>query len=58
MEDEKLKEIGLLKGKSQDYRDGFFAAINLYSDMKAAFLRGMIGQQVTVEEHGRQTGNS
>jgi hypothetical protein len=40
----------LLKDKSQEWRDGFFAAINLSTEMKAAFLRSMIGQEVTVSE--------
>jgi len=48
MTNEKLAE--LLKGKSQEWKDGFFAAVNLNSDMKAAFLGSMIGEKVSVTE--------
>jgi hypothetical protein len=38
----------ILEHKSEDWRAGFFAAVNLNNDMKAAFLRGMIGEKVEV----------
>jgi hypothetical protein len=40
----------LLADKSEDWRAGFFKAVNLSNDMKAAFLKGMIGERVVVEE--------
>ena len=41
---------GLLEDKSEEWRAGFFAAVNLNSDMKAAFLRNFIGAHVSVVE--------
>jgi hypothetical protein len=48
MTNEELQSI--LDGKSEEWRAGFFAAINLNVAMKAAFLRGMIGEAVEVVE--------
>jgi hypothetical protein len=46
MTNEQLK--ALLEGKSEEFREGFFAAVNSTSGMKAAFLEQMIGQEVSV----------
>lgn len=46
MTNEELKAI--LRGKSEQWREGFFFAVNLNSDMKAAFLTNMIGEPVEV----------
>ena len=40
----------LLRDKSEDWRAGFFKAVNLNSDMKAAFLRNLIDEIVIVDE--------
>lgn len=40
----------LLSDKSDEWKVGFFAAVNLNSDMKAAFIEQFIGQHVEVVE--------
>jgi hypothetical protein len=40
----------LLKDKSEEWKNGFFAAINLTSESKAAFLKQFIGEKVEVVE--------
>lgn len=40
----------LLAEKSEDFRAGFFAAVNFNSEIKAAFLRNFIGEKVQVIE--------
>lgn len=43
----------LFKGKSEEWLAGFCSAVNLNSDMKAAFLKSMIGQHVEVVERNK-----
>lgn len=45
---ERLRD--LLRDKSEEWRAGFFAAVNFSSGTKAAFLRLFIGEQVLVVE--------
>jgi hypothetical protein len=45
------EELGkLLDDRSGEWRKGFFAAVNLNNDTKAAFLKSMIGEQVQITE--------
>ena len=48
MTNEELKV--LLRGKSEEWHAGFFAAVNLTPSTKAAFLKLFIGQTVEVME--------
>ena len=45
---ERLKE--LLADKSEEWKAGFFCAVNLTSGTKAAFLKELVGEQVVIEE--------
>lgn len=48
------EELGeLLNSHSEEWVDGFLSAINLNSQMKSAFLRGMIGETVLLQDELR-----
>ena len=46
MTNEELKK--LLEGKSEEWKAGFFQAVNLTAGTKAAFLRELVGERVSV----------
>lgn len=58
MTNEELSQ--LFQQHSADWKAGFFFAVNLTNESKAAFLRLMVGQpvQVTEASHGQETTSS